>query len=80
MVRGRSEVPSIYTVGAPGAAFVGCIMYYDSRAWRCKWCAVEIKSTVQLGFCQQSWVETGRAEEVKYQGGMWDEAVLDMQR
>ena len=35
VVRGGSEVPSIYTVGGPGAAVVGCIVYYDSRAWRC---------------------------------------------
>ena len=41
---------------------------------------VEIKSTVELGFCQQSWVEPGRAEGVECQGGMWDEAVLEMQR
>ena len=43
-------------------------------------CAVEIKGTVQLGFYQQSWVETGRAEEVECQGGMWDDAVPEMQR
>ena len=35
VVRGESEVPSTYTVGGPGAAVVGCLMYYDSRAWRC---------------------------------------------
>ena len=46
VVRGRSEVPSIYSVGGPGAAVVGCLVYYDLCAWRCQWCAVEIKSTV----------------------------------
>ena len=35
VVRGGSEVPSIYTVGGPGAAVVGYLVYYDSRAWRC---------------------------------------------
>ena len=35
VVRDGSEVPSIYTVGGPGAAVVGCLVYYDSRAWRC---------------------------------------------
>ena len=35
VVRGGSEVPSIYTVGVPGAAVAGCLVYYDSRAWRC---------------------------------------------
>ena len=35
VVRGGSEVPSIYTVGGPGEAVVGCLVYYDSRAWRC---------------------------------------------
>ena len=29
-----SKVPSINTVGGPGAAVVGCLVYYDSRAWR----------------------------------------------
>ena len=33
-----------------------------------------------MGFCRQSWVETGRAEEVECQGGIWDEAVPEMQR
>ena len=80
VVRGRSEVPSIYTVGGgAGAAVVGCLVYYESHAWRCNWCAVEIKSTVWLGFCQQYWVDTGRAEKVECQGGMWDEAVPEMQ-
>ena len=40
----------------------------------------EIKSTVQLGFCSLSWVETGRADEVECQGGMCDEAVPEMKR
>ena len=80
VVRGGSKVPSIYTVGGPGAAVVGCLVYYDLRAWWCEWCAVEIKSTVQLGFCRHSWVETGRAEEVECQCGMWDEAVPEIQR
>ena len=35
VVRGGSKVPSIYTVGGPGAEVVGCLMYYDLRAWRC---------------------------------------------
>ena len=35
VVRGRSEVPSIYTVGGAGAAVVSCLIYYDLRAWRC---------------------------------------------
>ena len=35
VARGRSEVPSIDTVGDPVAAVVGCLVYYDSRAWRC---------------------------------------------
>ena len=35
VVRGRSEVPSIDTVGGPVAADDGCLVYYDSRAWRC---------------------------------------------
>ena len=33
--RVRGMVPSIYTVGAPDAAVVGCLVYYNSRAWRC---------------------------------------------
>ena len=33
-----------------------------------------------MGFFRQSWVETGRAEEVECQVGMWDEAVPEMQR
>ena len=33
-----------------------------------------------MGFRQQSWIETGRAEEVGCQGGMLDEAVPEMQR
>ena len=33
--RGRSEVQYIYTVGDPGGKVVGCIVYYDSRTWRC---------------------------------------------
>ena len=33
-----------------------------------------------MGFCLQSWVETGRAEEVECQCGMWDEEVPEMQR
>ena len=32
VVRGRSKVPSIYTVRGPGAAVVGCLVYYESRA------------------------------------------------
>ena len=35
VVRGGSKVSSIDTVGGPGAAVVGCLVYYDSRAWRC---------------------------------------------
>ena len=35
VVMGGSKVPSIYTVGGPGAAVVRCLVYYDSRAWRC---------------------------------------------
>ena len=35
VVRGGYKVPYIYTVGGPGAAVVGCIVYYDMRAWRC---------------------------------------------
>ena len=35
VVRGGSEVPSIDTVGGPGAAVVRCIVYYKLRAWRC---------------------------------------------
>ena len=35
VVRGGYEVPSIYTVGVPGAADFGCLVYYDSHAWRC---------------------------------------------
>ena len=35
MVRSRSEVPSIYNVGGPVVAVVGCLVYYDSRAWQC---------------------------------------------
>ena len=62
VVRGGSEVPCIYTMGVPGAVVVGCLVYYNFCAWRCQWCAVEIKSTVQLGFRQQSWIEMGRVE------------------
>ena len=50
VLRGRSKVPTIYTVGGSGAAVVGCLVYYDSHAWRCEWCAVEIKGAVELGF------------------------------
>ena len=35
VVRSRSEVPSIDTVGGPGAAVVRCLVYYDLRDWRC---------------------------------------------
>ena len=35
VVRGGSEVPPIYTVGGPGAAVVGCLVYYESRDWQC---------------------------------------------
>ena len=35
VVRGGSEVPSIYTVGGAGVAVVGCLVYYESRVWRC---------------------------------------------
>ena len=35
VVKGGSDVPSIYTVGGPGAAVVVCLVYYDLRAWRC---------------------------------------------
>ena len=35
VVRGGSEVPSIDTIGGPGAAVVGCMVYYESRAWWC---------------------------------------------
>ena len=35
VVRGGSKVPSIDTIGDPGAAVVRCLVYYDSRAWRC---------------------------------------------
>ena len=34
VVRSGSEVPSIYTVGGPGTSVVGCLVYYDLRAWR----------------------------------------------
>ena len=51
VLRGGSEVPTIYTMGGLGTAVVGCLAYYDLRAWRCEWCAVEIKGTVELGFC-----------------------------
>ena len=33
--RGGSKVLSIYTVGGPGAAVVGCLVYYDLRTWMC---------------------------------------------
>ena len=79
VVRGRSKVPSIYTVGGPGAAVFGWLVYYASRAWRCYWCAVEIKRTVQLCFCRHYWVETGRAEEVECQGSIGYEVVPEMQ-
>ena len=46
VVRGGSEVPSIYTMRVPGVAVVGCLVYYDSCDWGCKWFAVEIKCTV----------------------------------
>ena len=32
VVRGGSEVPYIYTVGGPGAAVFGCLVYYDLHA------------------------------------------------
>ena len=35
VVRGRSELPSIYTMGVSNAAVVGCLVYYALRAWRC---------------------------------------------
>ena len=35
VVRGRSKVTSINTVRGPGAVVVRCLMYDDSRAWRC---------------------------------------------
>ena len=38
--RGGSEVPSIYTVEGPGVAVAGCLVYYDSRSWRCLWSVV----------------------------------------
>ena len=79
VLRGGSKVPTIYTVEGPSAAVVGCLVYYDSRAWRCKWCALEIKCTVELSFFRQFWVETLRSEEVECQDGMWDEAVPEMQ-
>ena len=34
-VRGGYQVPFIDTVGVPGAAVVRCLVYFDSRAWRC---------------------------------------------
>ena len=34
VVRGGSEVTSICSVGGAGAAVVGCLVYYDSRAWQ----------------------------------------------
>ena len=65
VVRGRYKVPPIHTVGVLCAGFVSCLVYYDSCAWWCEGCAVEFKWTVQLGFRQQSWIETGRMEEVE---------------
>ena len=35
VVRGGSEVPTINTVGGPGAEVVRCLVYYDSGAGRC---------------------------------------------
>ena len=35
VVRGRSQVPSIDTVGGPGAAVFRCLVDYDSGAGRC---------------------------------------------
>ena len=35
VVRGGSKVPFIDTVGGAGVAVVRCLVYYDSRAWRC---------------------------------------------
>ena len=35
VVRGGYKVPSVNTVGGPGAAVVGCLVYYNLRAWRC---------------------------------------------
>ena len=35
VVRGGSEVPSVDTVGDLGAAVFRCLVYYNSRAWRC---------------------------------------------
>ena len=46
VLRGGSEVPTIYTVGGAGTAVVRCLVYYDSRDWRCEWCAFEIKGDV----------------------------------
>ena len=33
--RGVSEVPSIYTVGGPGAVVVRCLVYFNLRARQC---------------------------------------------
>ena len=79
VVRGGYEVPSIDTVGVPGAAFSRCLMDNNSGAGRRQGCAVEVKRTVQLGFRQKSWIEAGRTEEVECEGSMGDEAVPDMQ-
>ena len=79
VVRSRSEVPPIDTVGGSVAAVVGCLVDNDSGAGRCQGCAVEVKCPVQLGFRQKSWIEAGRTDEVECEGSMGDEAVPEMQ-
>ena len=46
VVRGGSKIPTLNTVGGPGATIAGCFVNNDAGAGGCQWCAVVFEDSV----------------------------------
>jgi hypothetical protein len=66
---GLADIPAIHAMSLPRAAKRRFGVYDDAvPARRCHRRAVEIKWSIELGFCQETWIEMQLMEEIQCGG------------
>jgi hypothetical protein len=80
VVKGRANVPAVFSVGGPRGSLGGLDVNEDAGAWGRYRCAIEVIVAMHLGPGRQLWVDAGATQEVESEDGLWEQAVPQVER
>jgi hypothetical protein len=62
-------------MGCPCSSLLWFFVEYYTSPWWCHWCAVKVEGAIELGVCQQFWVDARLSEEVQRDDRVGDESI-----